>query len=151
MERRNFLSLCAIGAVAGMLAPSTLSAIDFRSTKPKVWTATKIDAAITELFGAADATDSADIQISAPEIAENGAVVPISVKTSLKAKTVALFQDANPESAVIVIDMQPRSVADFDFRIKMAKSGDVVAVVNVDGKLFKAKKSVKVTMGGCGG
>ena len=151
MERRKFLGLCAFGAVAGMLTPSALSAIDFRSTKPKVWTATKIDAAMIELFGTADAADSADVQISAPDIAENGSVVPISVKTSLNAKTVALFQDANPESAVIVIDMQPRSVADFDFRIKMAKSGEVVAVVNVDGKLYKAKKSVKVTMGGCGG
>ena len=151
MERRKFLSLCAFGAAASILAPSALSAIDFRSTKPKVWTATKIDAAMIELFGTADAADSADIEVKAPDIAENGAVVPVSVKTSLNAKTVALFQDANPESAVIVIDMQPRMLPDFDFRIKMAKSGNVVAVVEVDGKLFKATKAVKVPMGGCGG
>jgi len=149
MNRRNFLGL-GLGVAAVSMIPATLSAEDFRASKPKVWTATKMDEAIKEMFGTTATTESG-INLSAPDIAENGAVIPISFTTALNAKTIAVFQDANPESTVAVFTMGSKSVADYAIRIKMQKTGTVKIIANVDGKLYSASKVVKVTIGGCGG
>ncbi|WP_122894054.1 thiosulfate oxidation carrier protein SoxY [Arcobacter peruensis] len=149
MNRRNFLSL-GLGAFAISMAPSTLSAINFRETKPKAWTATKVDEAIKEVFGTSTVTEG-KIKLKAPDIAENGAVIPITVSTKLNAKTVAIFQDANPETAVAVFTVPENGIIDYSVRIKMAKTGTVTVVADVDGKLVSASKLVKVTIGGCGG
>ena len=149
MERRKFLGL-GMGVAALALAPASLSAIDFRKTKPKAFTAKKVDAAITELFGTAS-TEEGKVTLKAPKIAENGAVVPIEIKSKLAGKTVAVFQDANPESTVAVFTVPENGIIHYKMRIKLAKTGTVVAVVQADGKLYSASKSVKVTAGGCGG
>ena len=149
MNRRNFLSL-GLGALAVSMAPSTLSAINFRDTKPKAWTATKVDEAINEIFGSSKLSEG-KIKLKAPDIAENGAVIPVTVSTKLKAKTVAIFQDANPETAVAVFTVPENGIIDYSVRIKMAKTGTVTVVADVDGKLVSASKLVKVTIGGCGG
>lgn len=149
MNRRNFLSL-GLGAVAISMAPSTLSAINFRDTKPAAWTATSVDAAIKEVFGSSKVTEG-KIKLKAPDIAENGAVIPVTVSTKLNAKTVAIFQDANPETAVAVFTVPENGIIDYSVRIKMAKTGTVTVVADVDGKLVSASKLVKVTIGGCGG
>ena len=88
MNRRNFLSL-GLGALAVSMAPSTLSAINFRDTKPKAWTATKVDEAINEIFGSSKLSEG-KIKLKAPDIAENGAVIPVTVSTKLNAKTVVV-------------------------------------------------------------
>ena len=103
MNRRNFLSL-GFGAVAIAAIPAKLSAIDFRETLPKAWTATKVDDAIKEIFGSSTLTEGS-INLSAPDIAENGAVIPVSFDTTLNATKIAVFQDANPESAVAVFSI----------------------------------------------
>ena len=149
MNRRNFLSL-GLGALAVSMVPSTLSAIDFRATKPKAWTATKVDAAIKEVFGDLPKGEG-KIKLKAPDIAENGAVIPVTISTKLKSKTVAIFQDANPESTIAVFTVPENGIIDYSVRIKMAKTGTVTVVANVDGKLVSASKLVKVTIGGCGG
>ncbi len=149
LNRRNFLGL-GLGAIAIAAVPGQLSAVDFRETKPKAWTATKVDEAVKEIFGTS-ATVEGGINLKAPEIAENGAVVPISFDTTLKATKIAVFQDANPESAVAVFTVHEGAVLDYAFRIKMAKTGKVTVIAEVDGKLHSATKEVKVTMGGCGG
>ena len=149
MNRRNFLGF-GLGVAAVAMIPASVSAEDFRASKPKVWTATKMDEAIKEMFGTT-ATIESGIELSAPEIAENGAVIPISFKTDLNAKTIAIFQDANPEAAVAVFTMSPKMVADYAIRIKMQKTGTVTVIADVDGKLHSASKVVKVTIGGCGG
>lgn len=150
MNRRNFLGL-GLGALAVAAAvPSQLSAVNFRETKPKAWTATKVDEAIKEIFGTTDATEGG-INLSAPDIAENGAVIPVSFDTELKASKIAVFQDANPESAVAVFTIPDVGIIDYGIRIKMAKTGTVTVVADVNGKLHKVSKLVKVTIGGCGG
>ena len=149
MNRRNFLSL-GLGAVAISMAPSTLSAINFRDTKPAAWTSTTVDGAIKEVFGSSKVTEG-KIKLKAPDIAENGAVIPVTVSTKLNAKTVAIFQDANPETAVAVFTVPENGIIDYSVRIKMAKTGTVTVVADVDGKLVSASKLVKVTIGGCGG
>lgn len=151
MKRRNFLSL-GLGAMAvAAVVPTTLSAVNFRETKPKAWDAKTVDAGMNEVYGTSAATEG-KVKLSAPDIAENGAVIPVSVSTKLDAKTVSIYQDANPESVVAVFTVPENAIIDYDIRIKMMKTGNVVAVVETkDGKLYKASKEVKVTIGGCGG
>lgn len=149
INRRNFLGL-GLGALAIAAIPGKLSAVDFRETKPKAWTATKVDEAMKELFGSSTTTEGS-INLTAPDIAENGAVIPVSFDTQLKATKIAVFQDANPESAVAIFNLNENSVADFAIRIKMAKTGTVTVVAEADGKLYSVSKLVKVTIGGCGG
>ncbi|WP_404319875.1 thiosulfate oxidation carrier protein SoxY [Malaciobacter canalis] len=149
LERRNFLglSVLAFGVAA---APLNLSAVNFRETKPNLWKATKVDDAIKELFGTTSATEG-KIKLRAPDIAENGAVIPVSFETDLKASKIAVFQDANPESAVAVFDIHDNAIIDYGIRIKMAETGTVTVVAQENGKLYKVSKLVKVTIGGCGG
>ncbi len=149
LNRRNFLGL-GLGAIAVAAVPSNLSAVDFRETKPKAWTAKKVDEAVKEIFGTT-ATTAGSIDLSAPDIAENGAVIPVSFKTELKASKIAVFQDANPESAVAVFTIPDNAVIDYAVRIKMAKTGTVTVIAEADGKLYSVSKMVKVTIGGCGG
>lgn len=149
INRRNFLGL-GLGAIAVAAISGKLSAIDFRETKPKAWTATKVDDAVKEIFGTT-ATTEGSINLTAPDIAENGAVIPVSFDTELKASKVAVFQDANPESAVAVFTIPDNAVIDYAIRIKMAKTGTVTVIAEADGKLYSASKLVKVTIGGCGG
>lgn len=149
MNRRNFLGL-SLGAIAMATVPAKLSAENFRETKPKAWTATKVDEAMTEVFGSSKTVEGG-IELKAPDIAENGAVIPVSFESSLNAKKVAVFQDANPEATVAVFTVPENGIIDYAIRIKMAKTGTVSVVAEVDGKLHIASKLVKVTKGGCGG
>lgn len=149
LNRRKFLGL-GLGALAVASIPNSLSAEDFRASKPKAWTATKVDEAVKEIFGTTSTTEGG-IDLSAPDIAENGAVIPISFKTDLKASKIAVFQDANPESAVAVFTVHDGAVLDYAFRIKMAKTGKVTVIADVGGKLHSVSKEIKVTIGGCGG
>ena len=150
MNRRKFLGL-GVGIFAAAFLPSNLSATNFRDTKPKAWLATKPDEAIKGLYGTAP-TESTKVKLKAPDIAENGAVIPIGVSTKLDAKTVSIYQDANPESLVAVFTVPEDAIADYSIRIKMMKTGNVTAVVETrDGKLYSSTKVVKVTKGGCGG
>lgn len=150
MERRNFIGL-GFGALAATMIPAGLSATDFRKTTPKAWSATKTDVAMKELFGTTSATEG-KVELKAPDIAENGAVIPITVSSDLDGKTVAVFQDANPEATVAVFTVPAGGVIDYSIRIKMAKTGTVKAVVaDKKGKLYSASQLVKVTKGGCGG
>jgi len=149
INRRNFLGL-GLGALAASMAPSTLSAVNFRETKPKAWTATKVDVAMQELFGTSSTTES-KVKLKAPDIAENGAVIPLTISSKLKGSKVAVFQDANPEATVAVFTVPEGGIIDYSIRIKMAKTGNVTAVVESGGKLYSASKAIKVTIGGCGG
>lgn len=150
MNRRKFIGI-GVGVAAAATIPSSLSAVDFRATKPKAWTTNKVDAAIKELFGSSATTANKELKLKSPAIAENGAVIPITVKTKLNAKTIAIFQDANPESTVAVFTVPAKAIAEYSVRIKMAKTGVVTVVADVDGKLYSTSATVKVTAGGCGG
>jgi sulfur-oxidizing protein SoxY len=103
-------------------------------------------------LGATTTTPSKEIVITAPDIAENGAQVPVTVSSKL----------ANTQSISIVVDKNPFPLnSSFDFangaegyvstKIKMDQTSNVIAVVKADGKFFTARKEVKVTIGGCGG
>ena len=107
--------------------------------------------ALKELYGMA-ATPSDKVNLDAPEIAENGAVVPIAVASSLpKVTAIAVLVLANPYTLAAAYKIPEGTEASVSNRLKMAKTSKVVAVVESDGKLYSATKEVKVTVGGCGG
>ncbi len=160
MERRNFFKMGATLLVAAVV-PASIVAEDYRKTKPKAWTIKNdekskepslkgTEEAMKEIFGKTDATEGS-INLKAPDIAENGAVVPISISTKLNATKIAVFQSANPEATVAVFDVPKNAIPNYSLRIKMQQTGVVTVVAEADGKLYKTSKIVKVTIGGCGG
>ena len=97
--------------------------------------------------------ESKDVTLTAPEIAENGAVVPMTVASTIpNVKSLLLLVEKNPNSLVAKFDVTDLVEPSFATRAKMAQTSDVYAVaITADNKAFFAKKEVKVTLGGCGG
>ena len=107
--------------------------------------------AIKTLYGkTAEASDK--IKLDAPEIAENGGVVPVSVTTTLdKVSSISFFVSENPFALAASYKIAEGTIPGVANRLKMAKTTKLVAIVEADGKLYSATKEVKVTVGGCGG
>jgi sulfur-oxidizing protein SoxY len=107
---------------------------------------------MNQLFGTNQTQASDEITLGAPEIAENGAVVPISVETSLKnVESVSIVVDNNPRPLAISFEIPPGTLPNVACRIKMGETSPVRAVVKTPEGLFSTSKEVKVTIGGCGG
>jgi len=150
MERRKFLSLGAVAAAATVL-PSSVTATDFRATAPAAWEAAGSAEAIKALFGDIKPIEG-QIKMKAPKLAENGGAVPIGMKSKVQVTTVALFQDANPRSAVCVFELGESGVFDLKTKIKMRKTANVTIIAKgTDGKFYSEVKKVEVSIGGCGG
>lgn len=154
IKRRVFLkgsmAATAVGVAvgAGLLTPrAVLAAWPEEAFKTK-----EIGAALKALLGSDATTESADIEVKAPDIAENGAVVPITIETKLKdVESITVLAAKNPVPLVASFAMAKGADGFVSTRIKLGATGDVIAVVKSGGKLFSAKKEVKVTVGGCGG
>ena len=153
-NRRIFLqgSLAAgtlgVAVAAGLLSPARVLA----AWNSDAFAAKGVDDAVQALTGMSDMADSGDIKIKAPDIAENGAVVPVTVSTSIEnVQSISVIAINNPSPLVASFNPGSRAEGFVATRIKMGKSGDVIAVVQANGKLYKAAKEVKVTIGGCGG
>ena len=154
MKRRLFLkgsaAAAAVGAglAAGVLTPRLVLA-DWSESAFK---AKQIPAALNGLFGTDTTEVSKAIRIKAPDIAENGAVVPVTVQTDLdEVSDIVIIASANATPLVADFKLSPISIPFVSTRIKMGKTADVIAVVKAGGKLYSARKGVKVTIGGCGG
>ena len=153
-KRRVFLkgSLAAgtvgVAVGAGLLAPQAVLA-----AWPKAAFESKsVDEALSAAMGTAANSASDAIKIKAPDIAENGAVVPVSVSASIEgAESIALLAEGNGTPLVATFNLGTGALPDVSTRIKMGKTSDVIAIVKAGGKLHSARKSVKVTIGGCGG
>jgi sulfur-oxidizing protein SoxY len=109
------------------------------------------DDAIKTLYGKA-AEKSDKVKLDAPEIAENGAVVPISVTTTLPDVTsISILVAENPNALAASYMIPAGTMPSVANRLKMAKTSNVIAIVEAGGKLYSTSKEVKVTVGGCGG
>ena len=107
--------------------------------------------AIKALYGKTP-EPSDKIKLDAPEIAETGAVVPVSVTTTLdKVTSISFFVAENPNALAASYRFPDGAIPAVANRLKMAKTSSVTAIVEADGKLYSATKDVKVTVGGCGG
>jgi len=147
---KGTLAGSAIGVAvgAGLLTPRAVLA----AWPQKAFESKSTADALKAVYGSAEAASSGDITVKAPDIAENGAVVPITVSTTLgDLKSISIIAEKNPVPLIATYDMGPTAEGYISMRIKMGKTSDVMAVVNSGGKLFEARKEVKVTIGGCGG
>jgi sulfur-oxidizing protein SoxY len=107
--------------------------------------------AIRSLYGRT-AAPSDQVKLDAPEIAENGAVVPISVSATLPDVTsIALLVSGNPNALAAAYRIPAGTLPSVANRLKMQQTCNVTAIVEAGGKLYSASKEVKVTVGGCGG
>ena len=137
-----------IAISAGLLTPKAALA-----AWPKAaFEAKDSKAALEASMGSSSTTESGDIKLKAPDIAENGAVVPITVTSNIadtEAISVVVAENATPLAATFNLGANTSGFV--STRIKMGKTSDVTAVVKAGGKLYSTSKNVKVTIGGCGG
>lgn len=154
IKRRIFLkrsltaSAVGVAAGAGLLAPQQILA----AWNQAAFEAKEVPNALNALMGSSTTEPSDAIKIKAPDIAENGAVVPITVETTLAdVESIAIIASENPVPLVANFNLGKNAQGFVSTRIKMGKTGDVIGVVKAVGKLHSAQKGVKVTIGGCGG
>lgn len=153
MKRRLFLKQSlAAGAMgvlvgAGILIPKAVLA----SWPKEAFKNKDANAAIKALHGTDQLPASAKVTLTAPEIAENGAVVPLKIETSLaNVESITVVAVNNPFPLIANFKMSESTIPYASTRIKMGTSGEVIAIVKADGKLHSARQEVKVTIGGCG-
>jgi sulfur-oxidizing protein SoxY len=143
------LALLGLAGIRFGLAPAFAAAND--KYPEDAFKQKNSDDAIKSLYGkTAEASDK--VKLDAPEIAENGAVVPISVSSTLTDVTsISILVVENPNALAASYKIPAGTMPSVANRLKMAKTSNVIAVVEAGGKLYSAAKEVKVTVGGCGG
>lgn len=157
MERRSFLKGFGAAAACAVALPSIASAADEKkpSGGPNEM---NYETAVAAITGGKAVTPSAKVKMEAPEIAENGAVVPVKVsvespmnaKEYVKAIHVLASKNGNVRCANIYLT-PANGEAFFGTRVKLGSTQDVVAIAEMsDGTFLSAKQNVKVTIGGCG-
>lgn len=133
---------------AGFIKPEDALAADWN----KAAFSGKTMAETLQAMGAGSPAQSASIAITAPDIAENGAVVPVGVQSSLpKTESIAILIEKNPNMLAASFDLPAGTEPVVGTRVKMGQTSNVYAVVKADGKYYTAVKEIKVTLGGCGG
>ena len=156
MKRRNFIkSMCATTAVVATVSPSLLLA---KAETPKGGNVLAYDAAVEAITGGKAVADSDKVKLTVPEIAENGAVVPVKVlvdnpmEESNYVKAIHVLTTKNANSRCADVMLTPLNAKGyFATRVKLGGTQEVVAIVALsDGTFMRAAKSVKVTIGGCG-
>jgi sulfur-oxidizing protein SoxY len=150
-QRRDALRISTVlglAVAAGLLKPSDVfaeewnkSAFDTKSVNDTV-----------KALGGVSAAPSKDVVIVAPDIAENGAVVPVAVSTSLRnVQQIAILVEKNPNTLSANFTIPAGTEPAISTRVKMGQTSNVYAMVKADGKWLVASKEIKVTLGGCGG
>lgn len=151
--RRSFLkfagsvSALALAATAGFARSAEMLA----STWNKAGFEAKALPDTLKSLGVTNATESRDITITAPDIAENGAVVPVAVTSRIpNTEQISIIAEKNPFPLAATFGIANGGEGYVSTRIKMGQTSDVWAVVKAGGKFFTAKKEIKITVGGCG-
>lgn len=151
--RRTFLK------VSGSLGALTVATASGLLKIGQAWAApwnksafeSKAVADILKNLGASNLIESKDITITAPDIAENGAIVPVAVTSKIpNTQSIAIIAEKNPFPLAASFDIMGGGEGYVSTRLKMGQTSDVRAVVKADGKFYTAAKEVKVTVGGCG-
>ena len=152
-QRRNVLksgsgaALLSVLAAAGIIRPG-MALADWNKAAFEA----KSMADTLKALGAGSPAESKDVQVTGPDIAENGAVVPVGVSSTLPSVTmVAILIEKNPNALAASFTLPEGTQATVQTRVKMGQTSDVYALVKVGGQFLMAKKEIKVTLGGCGG
>jgi sulfur-oxidizing protein SoxY len=149
--RRTLLKVTGV-----VLVTTTASMLKIGHALAATWNKAGFEAKVPgdalKALGATTITPSKEIVITAPDIAENGAQVPITVSSKLaNTQSIAIVVDKNPFPLSSSFDVANGAEGYVSTKIKMGQTSNVIAVVKADGKFFSASKEVKVTIGGCGG
>ena len=151
MNRREILSrsvaVATLLGTVGLLPQAAQAAYNAPAFELKTM------AELVKSLGGSAPTESKDVTITGPDIAENGAVVPIGVATALPGvKLMLVLVEKNPSVMSAMFEVSDAVDANFSTRVKMGQSSNVMAVAMMaDGRVLFAQKEVKVTLGGCGG
>jgi sulfur-oxidizing protein SoxY len=153
MNRRHFLKGSSGATVMALAASSGLFTHPaFASTYNEAAFKTKTMAETVKALGGQTATESKDITITSPDIAENGAVVPVSVSSKLaNVESIAILVEKNPNALTAAFAIPAGTEPFVSTRVKMGQTSNVHALVKAGGQYYYATKEVKVTLGGCGG
>jgi sulfur-oxidizing protein SoxY len=147
-RRRATLRLLTVLGVAGAASTARAAAPGW----PEDAFRQKTEADLLRVLYGKQVEASGKVTLEAPEIAENGAVVPVSVSTTLPGvTTIAILVPENPYTLAASYKFTDGTMPSIGCRLKMARTSNVIAVVESEGKLYSASKQVKVTLGGCGG
>jgi sulfur-oxidizing protein SoxY len=154
-EKRRILlkGSLAAGAVgiavgAGLLTPRAVLA----AWPESAFAAKSVDEALSALLGTSTREASENVKIKAPDIAENGAVVPVTVESDVPGiSSISIIAAGNQTPLIASFELGEGALGFVSTRIKMAKTAEVIAVVKAGDKVLSAAKEVKVTIGGCGG
>ena len=154
-SRRQMLSrsaqvaamLAAVGMLPGLAQAQAAGAFNAAAFSAKTM------ADLMKAVGGAAPTESKEVTVTGPDIAENGAVVPIGAATALPGvKRLLILVEKNPTMLTSMFDVTDAIDANISTRVKMGQSSNVIAVAMMnDGKVLFAQKEIKVTLGGCGG
>lgn len=146
--RRMLLRAAAVFAAVAALPRTLLAA----AWPQEAFSQATAQGALAAMFGSDQPTASDQISLKAPEIAENGAVVPLEINTTLEnVESISIVVPKNPRPLAASFEMLPGTLPYVACRIKMGETSDVTVVVRTSSGLFSTSKQVKVTIGGCGG
>jgi sulfur-oxidizing protein SoxY len=150
-NRRQMLQRSA--AVAGALAGLGLLPQAAQAAWNSAAFEAKTMAELVKALGVSAPAESKDVTITGPDIAENGAVVPVGCSSSLAGvKRLMILVEKNPSMLAALFDVSDSIEANFNTRVKMGQSSNVMAVaITADNKVLFSQKEIKVTLGGCGG
>ncbi len=147
-QRRDFLALLSLMAAAGLLPAGMAWAEEWNNA---AFAAKSMDE-LLKILGAGTPKLSAEVVLTAPEIAENGAVVPIEIESKLfDTRSIAILIEKNPNILAANFTIPNGTLPWLQTRLKMAETCNVYVLVKAAGKFYYTTKEVKVTIGGCGG
>jgi sulfur-oxidizing protein SoxY len=152
-NRREFVK---VGGVLGLMAAAGLITMKEAQAQQQAWNKAAFEAKTTDdtfkAIGGGAPAQSGDIAITAPDIAENGAVVPVAVASKLpNTQGIYVLVEKNPNTLAAAFMIPAGTEPTVSTRIKMGQTSNVHAVVKADNKFYIATKEIKVTLGGCGG
>jgi sulfur-oxidizing protein SoxY len=152
--RRKFLT--AISAAVPLALAAGAGLLRSAGAFASVWNKSGFDAKATadalKSLGVAGAQPSKEIVLAAPDIAENGAQVPVTITSKIpNTQSISIVVDKNPFPLNSTYEFANGADSYVSTKLKMGQTSNVIAVVKADGKFFTATKEVKVTIGGCGG
>lgn len=151
--RRTFLKFSGgLGALAALSAAGLMRAGEVLAAP---WNKSGFESKavndVLKSLGASNLIDSGDITITAPDIAENGAIVPIAVTSKIaNTQSISILSEKNPFPLAASFDIMGGVEGYVSTRVKMGQTSNIRAIVKADGKFYTAVKEVKVTVGGCG-
>ena len=153
MNRRNFIKNSMLFAGSLVAVPSLIVSSNAYAAWPKKSFDIKdLTESVSSVYGHSNLEESSKVKLKAPEIAENGAIVPINVSTTLdNVESIMIFVENNPQPLSSGYELTSLSEPSIGTRLKMGKTSNVMAAVKSGDKVYTSTQEVKVTIGGCGG